>query len=103
MKRDLLINILLILAGIALAVALFGAGAIWKGKTQPSRPTASAPKERIVVHTKISSVESMSYENFFATPGASAVVINGHVLLPQQLQELATNYAAAPAPGRRTF
>jgi hypothetical protein len=33
MKRDTLINILLVIAGILLAFALFGAGALWKGKT----------------------------------------------------------------------
>jgi hypothetical protein len=38
-----LINILLVIAGILLALALFGAGAVWKGKMQPSRPSVSAP------------------------------------------------------------
>ena len=106
MNRDLLINILLVIAGVLLALALFEAGAMWKGKMQPSRPSVSAPmseKERIVVRTKINSEESMPDENFSATAGASAVVINGHALSPQQLQELATNYGTAPAPGRRTF
>ena len=32
MNRDLVIDILLILAGIVLAFALFGAGALWKSK-----------------------------------------------------------------------
>ncbi len=36
MKRDTLINILLVIAGILLAFALFGAGALWKGKTPRS-------------------------------------------------------------------
>ena len=32
MNRDLVINILLILAGIVLALALFGAGVLWKSR-----------------------------------------------------------------------
>ena len=45
MKRDTVINILLIIAGIVLAIALFGAGAVWKGKVQPRRPSVlSAPE-----------------------------------------------------------
>ncbi len=39
MKRDTVINILLIIAGIVLAIALFGAGAVLKGKLQPTRPS----------------------------------------------------------------
>ena len=31
MRRDLIINILLIIAGIVLALVLFGAGAMWRG------------------------------------------------------------------------
>lgn len=34
-NRDTLITILLIFAGIVLAVTLFGAGAIWKGRSRP--------------------------------------------------------------------
>jgi len=37
MNRDTVINVVLILAGIALAIALFGAGAFWKGKSSPKR------------------------------------------------------------------
>lgn len=33
MKRDAWINVLLIIAGIVLAIALFGAGVVWKGKS----------------------------------------------------------------------
>ena len=33
MKRDTVINVLLIIAGIVLAFALFSAGAFWKGKS----------------------------------------------------------------------
>jgi len=32
MKRDLVITVLLVLAGIILAFVLFGAGAIWNGR-----------------------------------------------------------------------
>ena len=32
MNRDLVINILLFLAGIVLAIALFGAGVLWKSR-----------------------------------------------------------------------
>jgi hypothetical protein len=37
MKRDTVINVLLIIAGILLAFALFGAGAFWKGKSSSKR------------------------------------------------------------------
>lgn len=43
MKRDTVINILLIIMGILLALALFGAGAVWKSRMQPSRSSVSAP------------------------------------------------------------
>jgi hypothetical protein len=36
LNRDLVINILLILAGIVLAIALFGAGVLWKS-TAPTK------------------------------------------------------------------
>jgi len=32
MKRDTVINVLLVMAGIILAFVLFGAGALWRGK-----------------------------------------------------------------------
>lgn len=37
MKRDTVINVLLIIAGIALAIALFGAGVMWRTTTAPRR------------------------------------------------------------------
>jgi hypothetical protein len=37
MKRDKVINLLLIIAGVMLALALFGAGAFWKGRSSPKR------------------------------------------------------------------
>ncbi len=37
MKRDTVINVLLIIAGVVLAFALFGAGAFWKGKSSLKR------------------------------------------------------------------
>ena len=42
MRRWLLINILLVIAGILLALALFGAGAVWKGRMKPSRPSVGS-------------------------------------------------------------
>jgi len=42
MKRHLLINTLLVIAGIALAIGLFGAGVMWKGRMQPAHPSVSA-------------------------------------------------------------
>lgn len=38
MNRDLVINVLLIIAGIVLAIALFGAGAMWRGRTPEGLP-----------------------------------------------------------------
>jgi len=40
-RRDTLITILLIVAGIALALTLFGAGALWKGRTNPRSTVGS--------------------------------------------------------------
>jgi len=62
MRRCLLINILLVIAGILLALALFGAGAVWKGRMKPSRPSVSAPaaeKDRSLARKKLNSEESM--------------------------------------------
>jgi hypothetical protein len=42
MRRSLLINIVLVITGILLALALFGAGAVWKDQMQPRRPSVSA-------------------------------------------------------------
>jgi len=59
MRRCRLINILLVIAGILLALALFGAGAVWKGRMQPSRPSVSAPaleKDRSLASKKSNSV-----------------------------------------------
>jgi len=43
MKRDTVINVLLIIAGIVLAFALFGAGVLWKsGATRSPKPFSSA-------------------------------------------------------------
>jgi len=40
MNRDLIINVLLIIAGMVLALLLFGAGAIWRSRmpAEPSKP-----------------------------------------------------------------
>ena len=43
MRRHLVINILLVIAGIVLALTLFGAGAMWMGRMQPAHPSVSAP------------------------------------------------------------
>jgi len=44
MKRDTVINALLIIAGIVLAIALFGAGVLWK------RGAAKAPSSISSAH-----------------------------------------------------
>jgi len=44
MERDIFINVLLIIAGILLAIALFGAGVIWRsGTAQDSKLHSPAP------------------------------------------------------------
>jgi len=56
MRRSVLINILLVITGILLAIALFGAGAVWKGRVKPSRPSVSAPaaeKDRSLASKKL--------------------------------------------------
>lgn len=60
MNRDLVINVLLIIAGIVLAIALFGAGVMWKSRTAP-RTTS------IVLggaHTVMSSCWSVRIDSF---------------------------------------
>ena len=44
MKRETVINVLLIIAGIVLAIALFGAGVLWK------RGAANTPKTLSSAH-----------------------------------------------------
>ena len=41
MNRDLVINVLLIIAGIVLAIALFSAGVLWKSRTATRRLQSS--------------------------------------------------------------
>lgn len=41
MKRDLIVCILLVIAGIVLAIVLFGAGAVWRGRTHATAPRVS--------------------------------------------------------------
>jgi hypothetical protein len=43
MKRNVVITALLIIAGIILAFVLFGAGAIWKGRSSPRRSSQVVP------------------------------------------------------------
>ncbi len=62
MRRYPLINILLVIAGILLALALFGAGVVWESKMRPIRPSVSAPaaeRARSVAREKANSEESM--------------------------------------------
>lgn len=89
MRRDVVITVLLVIVGILLALALFGAGAVWKSEMEPSRPCVSAPtaeRDRSVTPEKANPEEIIpNGENVASTPCASAVVIDGHVLSPQQL------------------
>ena len=49
MERDTVINVLLIIAGIVLALALFGAGALWRaGATKSPKSLSSAPSNFLV-------------------------------------------------------
>ena len=45
MERNTVINVLLIIAAIVLAIALFGAGALWRGNATPRR-TSLVPQVR---------------------------------------------------------
>jgi hypothetical protein len=102
MRRYLFINILLVVAGILLAPALFGAGAVWKGKMQPRRPSVSAPateKDRSLARKKLNSEESMpDRENVASTPAVSAVVINGHALSPRNFRSRPRIMESLPLP-----
>jgi hypothetical protein len=41
MNRDLIMSVLLIIAGIVLAIAMFAAGAVWKGRSNPHNSALS--------------------------------------------------------------
>ncbi len=43
MKRNTLITVLLVIAGIILAFVLFGAGAFWKGRNAPRSSSRVVP------------------------------------------------------------
>lgn len=47
MRRHMVINILLVIAGIVLALALFGAGAMWKGRIPEKAPRTSMHDVRV--------------------------------------------------------
>ena len=51
-NRDTLITILLILAGVLLAMTLFGAGAIWKGKGTRHNSSLERPATGQVAHSE---------------------------------------------------
>jgi len=42
MTRDTVINVLLIIAGVVLAIALFGAGVVWKSRTAKGSSSLSS-------------------------------------------------------------
>jgi hypothetical protein len=54
MKRDLVINIVLIVVGVVLAFLLFAAGVRWKSKTSTGRPSTSirGPAEQMRDHLR---------------------------------------------------
>lgn len=56
MKRDTIINVLLIIAGIVLAIALFGAGVLWK------RGAANSPKTLSLAHFVVRREKSVRSE-----------------------------------------
>ena len=90
-----MINILLIIAGIVLAIVLFGAGAVWKGKVAPTRPSVlSAPgagKGGRKAGEKASGGSHDQCRKRSSNSSTSAVVINGSALSLQQIPELAAN------------
>ena len=53
MRRDLMINVVLVIAGIVLAIVLFAAGAMWTGRIPAKAPRTSMHDVR--VPTKIGS------------------------------------------------
>jgi hypothetical protein len=57
--RDTLITILLILAGIVLALILFGAGAVWRGRG----PSVYLHRAAFPVLNQIQPLEKENYEN----------------------------------------
>lgn len=67
MKRDLVINIVLIVVGVVLAFLLFAAGVRWKSKTSTGRPSASiaGPAEQMERDHYVSSLECTSISGRF--------------------------------------
>lgn len=64
MKRDAVITLLLVIAGMILAIVLFGAGVFWKGRMQPRRPSVWAPaaeRDRSIAQEKANSEENMLF------------------------------------------
>ena len=50
MKRDTLINVLLIIAGIVLAFALFGAGVLWNSRKASKTTNVCNPRGQLMTH-----------------------------------------------------
>jgi len=46
MNRDLVIRVFLIIAGIVLAIVLFGAGAMWRSRTPEGVPKTRSSRQR---------------------------------------------------------
>jgi hypothetical protein len=53
MKRDIAINVLLIIAGIVLAFLLFSAGALWRGKSLPKNSRTVAPRQNVSIRSVV--------------------------------------------------
>lgn len=70
MNRDLVINVLLIIAGIVLAIALFGAGVWWRN----SAPGTSRPLSLVwLVFRSEAGRQCLRLENLQLSPNANAL------------------------------
>ena len=68
MKRDLIVCILLVIAGIVLAIVLFGAGAVWRGRT-PVRTPRSSLQNRVRINGLLGALKRDSCFSIRSTKG----------------------------------
>ena len=66
MRKDLVINVLLIIAGVLLAFALFGAGVLWKTKSVPKK-SETALLLSLPIRSRLNRLKQIKKTSFNAT------------------------------------
>ena len=80
-NRDLVINILLIVAGIVLAIALFGAGVLWKSKTATKTSDLALPISTVHQHVDRTSSRAMLWAESDCGADVGTVAFRRRMLL----------------------